>query len=86
MGLKLVRKFKESKLTEEDLKHIIYGSVRELVKNRQYFYSGYQSHFTEEGRQVLGEMLNLYAVKIEEAIDAADEQRAKDLVIKELKS
>jgi hypothetical protein len=73
-------------LTEEDLKNIIYGSVRELVLNRKYFYSGYQSHFTEEGRRVLNEMLDLYAPKIESAIRQADDQRARDMVMKELKS
>lgn len=73
-------------MTEEDLKNIIYGSVRELVLNRKYFYSGYQSHFTEEGRRVLNEMLDLYAPKIESAIRQADDQRARDMVMKELKS
>jgi hypothetical protein len=73
-------------LTEEDLKNIIYGSVRELVLNKKYFYSGYQSHFTEEGRRVLNEMLDLYAPKIESAIRQADDQRARDMVMKELKS
>lgn len=73
-------------MTEEDLKNIIYGSVRELVLNKKYFYSGYQSHFTEEGRRVLNEMLDLYAPKIESAIRQADDQRARDMVMKELKS
>ena len=73
-------------MTETDIKNVLYGSVRELTLNKQYFYSGYKPHFTEEGRRVMADMLDLYAEKIQEAINVADEQRAKDLVIKELKS
>ena len=73
-------------MTEIDIKNLLYGSVRELTTNRHYFYSGYKPHFTEEGRRVLADMLDLYAEKIQEAIKEADDQRAKDMVIKELKS
>lgn len=73
-------------MTEHDIKNVLYGSVRELTLNRHYFYNGYKPHFTEEGRRVLSDMLDLYAEKIQEAIKNADDQRAKDMVMKELKS
>lgn len=72
-------------MTEYDLKNIIYGSIRELTKDRKYYYNGYKSHFTDEGKQVIGNMMDLYAEKIGEAIKEADEARAKDLVFNTLK-
>lgn len=63
----------------------MYGSIRELTKTRTYYYSGYRSHFTDEGKRVLSEMMDLYAEKISKAIEEADEARAKDMVFKTLK-
>lgn len=72
-------------LTEEDIKNVLYGSIREITKNRNYFYRGYHSHFTEEGYQLLKEMMDLYGEKIQSAIQNDDEARSKELVLKELK-
>lgn len=73
------------KLTENDIKEVLYGSIRELTRNRRYYYDGYRSHFTEEGKKVVNELLDLYAEKLGVAIKEADEQRAKDMVFNELK-
>jgi hypothetical protein len=55
-------------LTENDIKTILYGGIKELTQNSKYYYSGYRSHFTEEGKKVLIEMIDLYAAEIEKAI------------------
>lgn len=72
-------------MTEEDIKNLVYGSIRELTKNRTYYYNGYKSHFTDEGKRVMSEMMDLYADKITKAIEEADEARAKEMVFKTLK-
>lgn len=72
-------------MTESDIKTLMYGSIRELTQNRNYFYNGYKGHYTEEGKRLINEMLDLYGEKILEAIKVADEQRSKDLVMKTLK-
>ena len=72
-------------MTEADIKNLMYGSIRELTKTRTYYYNGYRSHFTDEGKRVISEMMDLYAEKISKAIEEADEARAKDMVFKTLK-
>jgi hypothetical protein len=73
------------KLTENDIKHIMYGAVREMTRSSKYYYAGYHSHFTAEGKQLITEMMDLYAEKIDKAIKDADEQRSKDMVFNQLK-
>ena len=72
-------------MTEEDIKNLLYGSIRELTRTRAYYYNGYRSHFTDEGKRVLSEMMDLYADKINKAIEEADDARAKEMVFKTLK-
>jgi hypothetical protein len=84
--LKLAKKFKEMRVTENDIKNLLYGSIRELTKDRRYYYdSSYKPHWTEDGKQVVAELMDLYAEKIQTAIKQADEQRAKDMVFNTLK-
>ena len=84
--LKPVVKLKEMSVTEQDIKNLLYGSIRELTRDRRYYYdSSYRPHFTEDGVKVVGEMMNLYAEKIQQAIKEADEQRSKDMVMNALK-
>lgn len=73
-------------MTEHDIKNVLYGAIRELTKDRTYYYpSSYRPHFTEEGHALIKDMMDLYAEKIQQAIQSADEQRAKDLVFNSLK-
>jgi hypothetical protein len=84
--LKLAKKFKEMQLTEVDIKNLLYGSIRELTKDKRYYYdSAYRPHWTEDGKKVVNELMDLYAEKIQTAIKQADEQRAKDMVFNTLK-
>jgi citrate lyase gamma subunit len=73
-------------MTEEDIKHLLYGSIKELMKDRKYFYDGIiTKNFTDEGKKVINEVLDMYSIKISKAQSEADDKRAKNLVIKELK-
>jgi hypothetical protein len=73
-------------VTENDIKNLMYGSIRELSKDSRYYYdNSYKPRWTEEGRKIIAEMMDLYAEKITLAIKHADEQRAKDMVFKTLK-
>jgi hypothetical protein len=71
-------------MTETDIKNVMYGSIRELVQNRNYFYDGYRPRWTDEGKRLLLEMMDMYASKILESIKEDDEQRSRDLVLKDL--
>jgi len=72
-------------LTENDIKNIMYGAIREMTRDRRYFYAGYNSHFTDEGKRLMAEMMDLYAEKIDKAIKEADDARAKQMVFDTLK-
>ena len=73
-------------LTEDDIKNLLYGSIRELTRDRRYYYdSSYRPHWTDAGKKVVGELMDLYAEKIQKAIAEADDQRAKETVMKTLK-
>lgn len=72
-------------MTEHDIKNALYGTIREFTKDRKYYYNGYRGHFTEEGLKVIGEVVNLYGEKIQEAIRSDDEVRSKEILLKGLK-
>jgi hypothetical protein len=71
------------------VKDLMFGGVKELMKNRAYYYhssvgSNY-SHWTEQGKDALAEYMNLMVYKLQEVEEHELNQRAKDLVIKGLK-
>jgi len=73
-------------MNEEDIKNAMYGSVKELMKSNKYFYAGImRQEFTEEGKKVISDLINMYAPKILEAQKVTDDTRAKELVVKGLK-
>ena len=67
----------------------MFGGVKELMKDRHYYYhstvGANYSHWTEEGKDALAEYMNLMVHKLQEAEEKELNQRAKDLVIKGLK-
>jgi hypothetical protein len=77
-------------MSKEVVKDLIVGGVSELVRNpRLYYFSSVgpnYSHWTEDGKTALHEYMNLMAWKLREAEETELNQRAKDLVMKELKS
>lgn len=72
------------------IKDLMYGGVNELMQNRRYYYrssvgNGY-SHWTEEGKVAMDTFMREMTQYIWEAEEAALDKRAKDLVLKELRS
>lgn len=72
-------------MTENDIKNIIYGSIKELMNDRKYFYHGYKSHWTEDGKELVMELMDIYSDRILSAVYEADVQRSKDIVLQNLK-
>jgi len=72
------------------IKDLLYGGMLELMRNRHYYYnSGVNSTYnswTDEGRAALADYMNLVAGKMWEAEQVELDSRARDLVVKELKS
>jgi hypothetical protein len=72
------------------IKEIIYGGVSELMQNRRYYYHSTigknYSHWTDEGKLVLDEFMKDMTQYIYDAEQTALDNRAKDIVMKELKS
>jgi len=71
------------------LKNILYGSLAELAKDRRYYhYSEFGEkfcHFTDEGNQVVLEILQTWTAKLMEEEKRSLDKRAKELVLKGLK-
>jgi hypothetical protein len=89
-GSAVLAKVKKSKMDRPAIKDFVYGGMMELMRNRHYYYnSGVGSsynHWTEEGRAALADYMNLVAGKMWEAEQRELDARAKEMVLKELKS
>ena len=76
-------------MDSESIKELMYGSIKELSRNRKYYYHSTvginYSHWTEEGVKALSDFMNLMAYKMHEAEEAELNKRAKELVVKGLK-
>lgn len=72
------------------IKDVMYGGVMEIMRNSNYYYHSsvnpMYSHFKDEGSQALQEFFNVMAGKMMEAEEEDLDQRAKNLVLKELKN
>lgn len=68
----------------------MYGGVSEMMQNRRYYYHSSvgrnYSNWTEEGKIAMDEFMREMTKHIYNAEQNDLDQRAKDLVIKELKS
>jgi hypothetical protein len=90
-GLKDLQQLKKCKgliMERRALKDMLYGGIEEMIQNNRYYYhssigSNY-SHFTDEGKKNLAEFLDMVAFEMKKCRDAEDEQRSRELVIKEL--
>lgn len=77
-------------MEKQAIKDLMYGSLNELMQNRRYYYhsrvGSEYCRWTDEGQLVL----NQYMAEITKLIYDADQndldRRAKELVLKELKS
>jgi hypothetical protein len=72
------------------IKDLMYGGLEEIINNRNHYYNssvgGNYSHFTDSGEEAVMEFIKLMAYKIHEAEQADLDRRAKEAVLKELKS
>ncbi len=77
-------------MEKQAIKELMYGGINELMQNRRYYYKSSvgkdYSHWTEEGKEALNRFINDMTHYITDAENASLDQRAKDLVMKELKS
>jgi hypothetical protein len=87
--LQRVKKSKGYRMEKKAIKELMYGGIKELMNDRRYYYNSgigkNYSHFTDEGKLVLQEFVSDIAVYITEAENAELDQRARDMVLKELK-
>lgn len=72
------------------LKHLIYGGLKELLLDRNYYHhspigEGY-SQLTEKGQAEVIEFISSMAFKIRAAEEYELDHKAKELVLKGLKS
>jgi hypothetical protein len=89
MDLDRAKTYKGFVMEKQAIKEVMYGGIKELMNNRHYFYrssvSKEFSHFTTEGEAAVKSFVVDMARYIYEAEDKELDQRAKDMVMKELK-
>ena len=80
---------KKSKMEKSAIKDLVYGGLEELINNKAYYYHSSigrdYSHFTDAGKEAVGEFMDLMAFKIREANEKDLDKRAKQQVLDQLK-
>jgi hypothetical protein len=68
---------------------MIIGSIKEIIRDRQYFYYSNVGpdycHLTEEGKSAIIDMINILGSRMLVAIEKEDIERSKQLVLDQLK-
>ena len=76
-------------MEKQAIKELMYGGLKEIMNNNRYYYKSpigkEYSSFTETGKVVIQEFVQDLASYIVEAEAAELDQRAKDMVMRELK-
>ena len=92
-GLEDLDRAKKSKgivMDKQAIKELMYGGLKEIMNNSRYYYKSSvgknYSSFTTVGREVVNEFVTDLAGYITEAEEAELDTRAKDMVLKTLKS
>ena len=77
-------------MKKEAVKDLLYGGIMELVNNRSYYYnsgiSDNYNHFTPEGQEAVTSYLRQMAIIMLHVEEESLDKRAKDMVLKELKT
>lgn len=77
-------------MEKQAIKDLMYGGVNEMMQNRRYYYRSSvgkdYSHWTDEGKLAMEQFMRDMTQYIVEAEEKALDNRAKELVLKELKS
>jgi len=76
-------------MLRRDIERMIVGSIKEILKDRQYFYYSTVGpdycHLTDEGKDAIVDMVNILGSRMLVAIDREDIERSKQLMLNELK-
>jgi hypothetical protein len=77
-------------MEKQAVKDLMYGSLNELMQNRQYYYhssvGAEYSYWTDEGKVMLTQFMSEVTKLIYTSDKNELDRRAKELVLKELKS
>lgn len=72
------------------IKDLMYGGISEMMQNRRYYYRSSvgkdYSHWTDEGKSAMENFVRDITQYIWEAEEKSLNERAKEMVLKELKS
>ena len=82
-------KIRIDQMRTQDVEKMIVGSIKEILKDRKYFY--YSSigaeycHLTDDGKEAIINIMNVLGSRMAVAIEKEDIERSKQLVLNELK-
>lgn len=72
------------------LKDLLYGGIEEMTQNPRFFYRSSVGkeycHWTDAGKENVTEFMNYMAQEMAKCREVEDDQRAKEMVLKELKT
>jgi hypothetical protein len=88
MGLTTKPKDPFETLTEDAVKDMIYGAIKELIKDPKNYYKGYSDEFsniTPEGESHITAMLTKFIPLIERAESKKIVDRAKEIIYGQLR-
>ncbi len=75
-------------MDRQALKDLLYGGIEEMTKNQKLYYNSsigaHYNHWTEDGKKNLSEFMNMIACEMAKCRQIEDEERSKQLVLKEL--
>jgi hypothetical protein len=87
--LQQAKKSKGFVMEKQAIKELMYGGLKEIMNNNRYYYKSSvgknYSSFTETGKLAVQEFVTDLAGYITEAENVELDQRAKDMVMRELK-
>lgn len=76
-------------MEKQAIKELMYGGIKEIMNNSRYYYRSSigkeYSNFTDAGKEVVNEFVQDLAGYITKAEEVELDQRAKNMVLKELK-
>lgn len=85
-----LRKVKKSKMRKSAVKDLMFGGMMELSRNSRYYYHSTVGktycYWTEEGKEAIVEFMKELAPMMRMAEEQDLDERAKQMVLKELKS
>jgi hypothetical protein len=77
-------------MNRQALKDLLYGGIEEMTQNPRLYYRSSvgkeYSHWTDAGKENVSEFMNYMAQEMAKCRQVEDDNRAKEMVLKELKS